>query len=67
MKWGDTKMTLGLQLTLIPMSDGLCHRPRAEWSIKYFNTEVNGATMWLCSSSSDGQEVSFFSMYFDFL
>lgn len=37
-------------LTLIPVEDGLLHRPRAVWSITYMNCELNDAEMWLKSA-----------------
>ncbi|XP_069668639.1 protein hobbit isoform X2 [Periplaneta americana] len=37
-------------LTLVPVDDGLKHRPRAEWSIMYMNCELNDAEIWLKSA-----------------
>ncbi|KAF4523917.1 hypothetical protein B566_EDAN012268 [Ephemera danica] len=34
-------------LNLVPVGDGLKHRPRAEWSIGYMNCELNDAEIWL--------------------
>ncbi|XP_055610568.1 protein hobbit isoform X2 [Uranotaenia lowii] len=34
-------------LTLSPIDDGLIHRPRADWSIMYMNSELNDAEIWL--------------------
>lgn len=46
-------------LTLIPVEDGLCHRPRAVWSITYMNCELNDAEVWLKSAlqEEDKKEV----------
>ncbi len=38
------------------MDDELVHRPVADWSISYFTSELNDATVWLCSSSSKPEE-----------
>ncbi|XP_049792062.1 protein KIAA0100 [Schistocerca nitens] len=45
-------------LNLVPIDDGLKHRPRAEWSIMYMNCEVNDAEIWLKSAlqSEPGKE-----------
>ncbi|XP_071446897.1 protein hobbit isoform X2 [Hetaerina americana] len=37
-------------LSLVPIDDGLKHRPRAEWSIMYMNCELNDAEIWLQSA-----------------
>ncbi|PNF40865.1 hypothetical protein B7P43_G15929 [Cryptotermes secundus] len=37
-------------LALVPVDDGLKHRPRAEWSIMYMNCELNDAEIWLKSA-----------------
>ncbi|KAJ9596917.1 hypothetical protein L9F63_012042, partial [Diploptera punctata] len=37
-------------LTLVPVDDGLKHRPRAEWSIMYMNCELDDAEIWLKSA-----------------
>lgn len=37
-------------LTLVPIDDGLLHRPRAVWSIIYTNCELNDAEVWLKSA-----------------
>ena len=46
-------------LTLVPVDDGLKHRPRAEWSIMYMNCELNDAEIWLKSALQEepGKEV----------
>lgn len=46
-------------LTLVPLDDGLKHRPRAEWSIMYMNCELNDAEIWLKSALQEepGKEV----------
>ena len=47
-------------LTLVPVDDGLKHRPRAEWSIMYMNCELDDAEIWLKSALQEepGKEVS---------
>ncbi|KAG8224148.1 hypothetical protein J437_LFUL005482 [Ladona fulva] len=47
-------------LSLVPVDDGLKHRPRAEWSIMYMNCELNDAEIWLQSAlqSDQGKEAS---------
>ncbi|XP_075221262.1 bridge-like lipid transfer protein family member hobbit [Lycorma delicatula] len=37
-------------LTLVPIDDGLKHRPRPEWAIMYMNCELNDAEIWLKSA-----------------
>lgn len=46
-------------LTLVPIDDGLKHRPRAEWSIMYMTCELNDAEIWLKSALQEegGKEV----------
>jgi hypothetical protein len=46
-------------LTLVPIDDGLKHRPRAEWSIMYMNCELDDAEIWLKSALQEetGKEV----------
>jgi hypothetical protein len=46
-------------LTLVPVDDGLKHRPQAEWSIMYMNGELNDAEIWLKSALQEepGKEV----------
>ncbi|XP_037802804.1 protein KIAA0100-like [Penaeus monodon] len=41
------------KLTLIPVNDGLRHRPRSSWSIVYLNTELCLAQVWLQSAMKD--------------
>ena len=36
-------------MTLVPINDGLRHRPRSEWGIVYLHTEVCNAQIWLQS------------------
>jgi hypothetical protein len=47
-------------LALVPVDDGLKHRPRAEWSIMYMNCELNDAEIWLKSAlqQEPGKEVT---------
>ncbi|XP_066979648.1 LOW QUALITY PROTEIN: protein hobbit [Macrobrachium rosenbergii] len=40
-------------LSLIPVNDGLKHRPRSSWSIAYLNTELCHAQIWLQSVLKD--------------
>jgi len=40
------------QLALQPVSDGLIHRPKADWNILYVNTELNETDIWLQSAQS---------------
>ncbi|KAG8300517.1 hypothetical protein J6590_074430 [Homalodisca vitripennis] len=37
-------------LTLVPVDDGLKHRPRPEWAIVYMTCELNDAEVWLKSA-----------------
>ncbi|XP_047490285.1 protein KIAA0100-like [Penaeus chinensis] len=41
------------KLTLIPVNDGLRHRPRSSWGIVYLNTELCLAQVWLQSAMKD--------------
>ncbi|XP_065335800.1 protein hobbit [Cloeon dipterum] len=43
-------------LNLVPVDDGLVHRPRAEWSIGYMNCELNDAEIWLQSALEEEKE-----------
>jgi len=43
-------------LNLQSTSDGLIHRPKAEWTISYVNSELNETEIWLQSCLQ--QEVS---------
>ncbi|XP_022903438.2 protein hobbit isoform X1 [Onthophagus taurus] len=43
-------------LSLIPIDDGLKHRPKAEWSIVYMNSELNDSEIWLKSALQDDPE-----------
>ncbi|CAB0004586.1 unnamed protein product [Nesidiocoris tenuis] len=42
-------------LSLVPVNDGLKHRPRAEWSVFYMTCELGNAEIWLRSALSDDQ------------
>lgn len=49
-------------LSLIPIDDDLKHRPKAEWSIMYMNSELNDSEIWLKSAlqgDSDTEAVAF--------
>lgn len=37
-------------LNLVPVDDGLKHRPRAEWSVMCMNCDLNDAEIWLKSA-----------------
>lgn len=37
-------------LSLVPINDGLKHRPRAEWSVIYMTCELGNAEIWLRSA-----------------
>ena len=50
MKGDAFQLSIGPTLTLVPVEDGLYHRPQAKWTIQHFKSELNNATIWLCSS-----------------
>ena len=37
-------------LRLVPVDDGLKHRPRADWSVVFLNCELQEAEVWLQSA-----------------
>lgn len=39
------------------MDDGLKHRPKAEWSIVYMNSELTDSEIWLKSALEDETEI----------
>ena len=43
-------------MSLIPLYDGLIHRPKAEWSIVYMNSELNDLEIWLKSALRDDSD-----------
>ncbi|XP_058120058.1 protein hobbit [Anopheles ziemanni] len=43
-------------LTLLPIDDGLIHRPRADWSVMYMNCELNDAEIWLRTTQISNAE-----------
>lgn len=43
-------------LSLVPIDDGLTHRPRAEWSIMYMNCDLTDAEIWLQSALQENAE-----------
>ncbi|KAI4455969.1 antigen mlaa-22-related [Holotrichia oblita] len=43
-------------LSLVPIDDGLKHRPKAEWSIVYMNSELNDSEIWLKTALQDDPE-----------
>ncbi|XP_074027559.1 bridge-like lipid transfer protein family member hobbit isoform X2 [Leptinotarsa decemlineata] len=44
-------------LSLVNIDDGLKHRPKAEWSVVYMNSELSDFEMWLKSALHDEQDV----------
>ncbi|CAH1098513.1 unnamed protein product [Psylliodes chrysocephalus] len=44
-------------LSLIAIDDGLKHRPKAEWSVVYMNSELNDFEIWLKSALHDEMEI----------
>ncbi|XP_041349626.1 protein KIAA0100-like [Gigantopelta aegis] len=44
------------KLTLEPIEDGLCHRPRSDWSIKYLTCELGTTKTWLCKFGDEVNE-----------
>ncbi|KAB0794090.1 hypothetical protein PPYR_13710 [Photinus pyralis] len=43
-------------LALVPVDDGLKHRPKTEWSIVYMNSELNDTEIWLKSALQEDPE-----------
>lgn len=37
-------------MALVPIADNLIHRPKADWSFVYVNSDVNDTEIWLQSS-----------------
>lgn len=52
-------------LTLVPLDDGLKHRPRPAWAIGYMTCELNDAEVWLKSALNEesGKEVTWAYMH----
>lgn len=44
-------------LSLVTIEDGLKHRPKAEWSVVYMNSELNDFEIWLKSALQDESEI----------
>ncbi|CAG9838728.1 unnamed protein product [Diabrotica balteata] len=44
-------------LSLVAIDDGLKHRPKAEWSVVYMNSELNDFEIWLKSALHDEMEL----------
>uniref|UniRef100_A0A8D9BGK8 Protein KIAA0100 n=1 Tax=Cacopsylla melanoneura TaxID=428564 RepID=A0A8D9BGK8_9HEMI len=44
-------------LSLVPVEDGLKHRPRPNWTASYMNCELNDAEVWLKSAIQPDKEV----------
>ncbi|CAG9863492.1 unnamed protein product [Phyllotreta striolata] len=44
-------------LSLVGVDDGLKHRPKAEWSVVYMNSELNDFEIWLKSALHDEMEL----------
>ncbi|XP_052074223.1 protein KIAA0100-like isoform X2 [Mytilus californianus] len=43
-------------LSLVPIEDGLFHRPAANWSVRYLSCELLGAKTWLCSAHKESED-----------
>lgn len=43
-------------LSLVPVEDGLKHRPRPNWTASYMNCELNDAEVWLKSLAAQDDE-----------
>ncbi|CAG9784045.1 unnamed protein product [Diatraea saccharalis] len=71
--WSSSSMQRGIEmlcarvtcgskhrLTLVPSSDGLVRRPRANWTIVYMNCDLNDAEIWLKTTApaNDKDEVT---------
>ncbi|XP_014240236.1 protein KIAA0100 [Cimex lectularius] len=46
------------QLSLVPVNDGLKHRPRAEWTVVYMTCELGNAEIWLRSALPNNDQFS---------
>lgn len=44
-------------LSLVTVDDGLKHRPKAEWSVVYMNSELNDFEIWLKSALHDESDI----------
>lgn len=44
-------------LTLVPVEDGLFHRPAANWSVRYLGCDLTAAKVWLQSARQTADEV----------
>ena len=44
-------------LTLVPVEDGLFHRPAANWSVRYLSCDLTAAKVWLQSARQTADEV----------
>lgn len=44
-------------LSLVTVDDGLKHRPKAEWSVVYMNSELNDFEIWLKSALQEEMEI----------
>lgn len=49
-------------LSLVPVDDGLTHRPKAEWSIVYMNSDLNDSEIWLKSALQEDSEIEAMSL-----
>ncbi len=45
------QMVVKPHLELCPHSDGLSRRPLANWSIRYFTSDLQKAAIWLCRTN----------------
>ena len=60
-------LELKSDLALVPVTDGLAHRPNAVWSVDYLSCELLDSKIWLCSSPHKHErEVSYYFLSFLF-
>lgn len=45
-------------LTLVPVEDGLFHRPAANWSVRYLGCDLTAAKVWLQSARQTADELN---------
>ncbi|XP_078336664.1 protein hobbit-like [Crassostrea virginica] len=45
-------------LTLVPVEDGLFHRPAANWSVRYLSCDLTAAKVWLQSARQTADELN---------
>ena len=49
-------LELKTDLALVPVKDGLVHRPNADWSVDYLSCDLTETKIWLCSSQHKHDE-----------